>query len=168
MRMRVAILLPVLHLTFLTSAQPLPLGSNPPPLAFPHFPSRQHTFIWRNWNLVDTDHLAKVLETTPQNVRALGASLGLPPEQAPPPSYRARLYLSIIRRNWHVLPYDQLLALLDLTPPQLAQILREDDFLWIKLGSLKPKCEKLTCAPPDPAALDRCDRIAKLIRENFP
>jgi hypothetical protein len=150
------------------SAADLPVGPNPPALDFPHFPSRLHAFVWRNWNLVETARLAKVLETTPDNVRTLAGSMRLPPEQPVPPLYRDRLYLSIIRRNWHLLPYDQLLVLLDMTADQLAHTLREDDFLWIKLGSLKPRCEKLVYAPPDAAAEARCRDIARLIRENFP
>src|SRR4051794_14525037 len=109
----------------------LPVGAAPAALEFSHFPTRVHAFVWRNWNLVETERLATVLETSADNVRALAASMGLPAEQRPPAAYRARLYLSIIRRNWHLLPYDQLLTLLDMTPAQLAQILREDDFFFI-------------------------------------
>src|SRR3954447_19617535 len=98
-----------------TAQAPLPAGPTPPALDFPHFPTRLHTFVWRNWNLVDTARLAKTLDTSPEHVRALAASMGLPPEVAPPDFYRARLYLSVIRRNWHLLPYDQLLTLLDVT-----------------------------------------------------
>src|SRR5438105_14337243 len=164
--MRVAILLPVLHLTILASAQPLPTGASPPALAFPHFPSRQHAFIWRNWNLVDTVHLANVLETTPQNVRALAASLGLPAEP-PPPAYRARLYLTIIRRNWHLLPYDQLLELLEMTSEQLAYTLREDDFLWIKLGGLKPTCDRLVYVAPTEVTKRREAEIKRIVTDAF-
>jgi hypothetical protein len=41
------------------------------------------------------------------------------------------------------LPYAQLLTLLDKTPERLAFTLREDEFLWITLGSLKPRCEPI-------------------------
>ncbi|MDB5321870.1 MAG: hypothetical protein JWN40_3501 [Phycisphaerales bacterium] len=167
--MRCTLLLFVLIISSSAIAQPpvLPTGAHPPALEFPHFPSRLHAFIWRNWNLVETDRLAKVLETSAENVRALAASMGLPAEQPPPPAYRARLYLSIIRRNWHLLPYEQLLTLLDMTAAQLAQILREDDFFFIKLGLLKPNCAKLAYAAPDDAAIARAAEIAKLIQEHF-
>jgi hypothetical protein len=145
----------------------LPTGANPPALDTPHFPSRLHAFVWRNWNLVPTDRLAKVLDTSADNVRALAGSMGLPIEVTPPPAYRARLYLSIIRRNWHLLPYEQLLTLLDMTPAQLGQILREDDFFWIKLGQLKPNCPKLIYAPPDEIARARSEEIAQLIHREF-
>src|SRR3954471_22299854 len=138
------VLLAVIGTIGACAAEPvLPLGGAPPALEFPHFPSRVHAFVWRNWHLVETERLAAVLETSAENVRALAASMGLPAEQRPPAAYRARLYLSIIRRNWHLLPYDQLLTLLDMTPAQLAQILREDDFFFIKLGLLKPACARL-------------------------
>ncbi|MDB5300948.1 MAG: hypothetical protein JWO87_2611 [Phycisphaerales bacterium] len=145
----------------------LPVGSNPPALEFPHFPDRLHAFVWRNWNVVATERLAKVLETSPENVRNLADTMGLPPEQAVPAIYKSRLYLTVIRRNWHLLPYDQLLQLLDMSPEQLAITLREDDFLWIKLGSLKPRCAKLVYAHPDENARRREAEIRNIVREVF-
>ncbi len=94
--------------------------------------------------------------------------MGLP---EPPPitsDQQRRSYLTVIKRNWHLLPYEQLLALLDWTPDQLAYTLREDDFLFIKLGNLKPACEPLKFAPPTTAARNRAKEIARLIREEFP
>jgi len=146
---------------------PLPMGSAPAPVEVGHFPDRLHAFVWRNWNVVQTTRLAKVLETSPENVQALAASMGLASEQAVPEQYRNRLYLSVIRRNWHLLPYDQLLTLLDMSADQLAYTLREDDFLWIKLGGLKPRCERLTYAPPSPDARQREAEIRSLVGEEF-
>ena len=60
-----------------------------------------------------------------------------------PRTRQRRSYLTVIRRNWHLLPYDQLLVLLGWSAEELAYALREDDFLFIKLGSLKPHCEPL-------------------------
>ena len=73
----------------------------------------------------------------------MAESMGLPPALPIPPEQKLRGYITLLRRNWHLLPYDQLLVLLDMTPEQLAYALREDDFLWVKLGSLKPRCEPL-------------------------
>src|SRR5215208_3883454 len=112
--MRRIILLALLTLPALAQ-EPLPTGPTPAALEFPHFPSRVHSFVWRNWNLVETDRLAKVLGTSVENVRTLAADMGLPAERAVPPEFRSRLYLSVIRRNWHLLPYDQLLTVLDWT-----------------------------------------------------
>ncbi len=74
----------------------------------------------------------------------------------------------MIRRNWHLLPYEQLLKLLDWTPEHLAFILREDDVLYIKLGSHKPKCEPLQYKSPDTSMQHREREIAQIVREEFP
>ena len=145
----------------------LPAGSAPAALEFAHFPDRVHAFIWRNWNLVPTDRLARVLETGAAEVRGVAASMGLPAEEPIPPAHAARLHITIIRRNWHLLPYDQLLLLLDWTPDRLAEALREDDFLWIKLGSLKPACPRLLYAAPDDAAKRRAAEIRAIVAARF-
>ncbi len=81
---------------------------------------------------------------------------------------RARSYITVIKRNWHLLPYEQLLELLGWTAEQLAYTLREDDFLFVKLGNLKPRCETLRYQTPEQNAL-RWERvIARVIREEFP
>lgn len=142
----------------------LPVGAHPPALSFDHFPSRVHAFVWRNWNLVPAGRLAAVMGTSAQKVRQVAQAMGLPGEAEPPAMYKTRLYLTIIRRNWHLLPYDQLLELLEIKSEQLAYILREDDFFFIKLGSLKPRCERLTWVEPDDAARERCAAIAGIAR----
>ena len=55
----------------------LPEGNAPAALTFPHFPDRQHAFVWRNWELVEPARLAAVLGTSEENVTALAASMGL-------------------------------------------------------------------------------------------
>lgn len=149
------------------SAEALPRGSAPPALEFDHFPDRLHAFVWRNWELVSLERMARVLETTPANVRSIGRSMGLPPHVRPPAEYQQRGYISIIRRNWHILPYEQLLTLLDWEAGKLAFALREDDFLWIKLGSLKPSCPILRYAEPDASARKRCAEIKALVLAHF-
>src|SRR6267142_3108110 len=94
----------------------LPVGSSPPALKFDHFPARVHAFVFRNWNLVETERLAKILGTTPEKVRKMAGGMGLPAEEAIPGMYKSRLYLSLIRRNWHLLPYEQLMDLVEMTP----------------------------------------------------
>ena len=61
--------------------------------------------------------------------------MGLRPPRAITPEQLSRSYITIIRRNWHLLPYDQLLTLLGWTGEKLAYTLREDDFLYVKLGN---------------------------------
>jgi hypothetical protein len=145
----------------------LPMGSAPAPIASPYFPDRVHEFVWRNWNAVATTKLADVIGATPQQISAIAESMGLPAAGAIPPEMKTRGYITLIRRNWHLLPYDQLLQLLEMTPEQLAFTLREDDFLWVKLGRLKPKCEPLRYAPPDEAAQRRAKEIRQVLEKDF-
>ena len=145
----------------------LPHGPAPAPIATRHFPDRLHEFVWRNWNLASPDKLAKLLGASAADITAMADSMGLPPAAAVPLQQKSRGYITLIRRNWHLLPYDQLLELLEMTPEQLAFSLREDDFLWIKVGSLKPKCERLRYVAPDAAARERAARIKQVVVEEF-
>lgn len=133
----------------------LPEGDAPRALSAACFPDRLHEFVWRNWNVVEPSRLAKVLGTSEGNVAAIAASMGLPPAAAIPPEMKTRGYISVLRRPWLLLPYSQLLEMLEMTPERLDFSLREEDFLWIKLGKLKPKCEPLHYSPPDDAARRR-------------
>jgi hypothetical protein len=145
----------------------LPKGAAPKPVPLPHFPSRLHAYVWRNWQLVPADRLASVVGATRSDILSLGMGMGLgkPPEITR--DQQRRSYLTVIRRNWHLLPYDQLLSLLGWTPEQMAYTLREDDFFYIKLGSLKPRCEPLRWAPSDAATRQREQEMSSIVRERF-
>ena len=144
----------------------LPEGNAPAALDFAHFPTRQHALVWRNWGLVEPAVLAKVLGTSEGNVVALAASMGLRPRPVRP-EWRTRGYITLVRRNWHLLPYDQLLVLLDMPAERMEHLLREDDFLFVKLGNHKPKCEPLGYAAPDAKAASRAAEVRRLVEERF-
>ncbi len=129
----------------------------------PHFPDRLHTFIWRNWSVVEAQRLAEVLDTPVENVTKIARSMGLPEQGTILPEWKDDGYITILRRNWHLLPYEQLLVLLDKTPEELNYCLREDDFLFIKLGSIKPYCEPLKYTEPDEKARARAAEIKKIV-----
>jgi len=157
----------ILSLALSVFADSLPPTDPRPPVAFEHFPDRLHAFVWRNWEMVSLERMADVLDTTPEKVRDIGLAMGLPPHRTPPAEYPQRGYITIIRRNWHLLPYEQLIELLDWDADKLAFALREDDFLWIKLGSFKPSCPPLRYAEPNEATARRCERIRELVTSNF-
>jgi hypothetical protein len=77
-----------------------------------------------------------------------------------------RTAITIIRRNWHLLPYEQLLELLGWSADELAYTLQEDDFLWVKLGRLKPACAPIRW---DPAAVSdpRTEQVRATVRQEF-
>lgn len=145
----------------------LPEGGAPPPLVAPHFPDRVHEFVWRNWNLVEPAKLAKLVGASVQDITTLAESMGLPPTVEIPAEMKSRGYITLIRRNWHLLPYEQLLELVEMTPEQLAFSLREDDFLWMKLGAVKPKCEPLHYSAPDDAAKCRAAEIRQVVQKDL-
>ncbi len=145
----------------------LPHGNAPEPVVNQHFPDAVHAFVWRNWSAVEPEKLAQILGTSVENVTSLAVSMGLPEDAAVSPDLMRRGYATLIRRNWHLLPYEQLLELVEMTPERLAFILREEDFLWIKLGRLKPACEPLRYQPPDDAAKSRAGEIRRVVEELF-
>ncbi len=114
-------------------------GQTPETLS--HFPNRTAAFIWRNWNWVPLEDMAETLQVGSEKVCSYAEAMGLPPYQVPTWD-RDSVYITVLRRNWSLLPYEQLLVLLHLTPEELAKRLREDDFLSVKLGA-KPLCEQL-------------------------
>lgn len=126
----------------------LPLGGVLPEMALPHFPARWQAVLWRNWGLVTPSRLASVLKTTPENLARAAVALGLG-EAASESTERlwlTRGYITLIRQNWHLLPYAQLLTLLGWSANRLAYALKEDDFLWNKLGRSKPQTAPVTWA----------------------
>jgi len=152
-----------------TAQVPLPgEGTGPVALTFDHFPSRLHTFVWRNWPLVQSERLAAVLGTTAENVEKVARSMGLPPQGEISPYWQSsRGYITVLKRNWHLLPYDQLVELLGTDREELAYSLREDDFLFIKLGSLKPQCEPLKYAEPTTEQNRLATQIARWVKREL-
>lgn len=145
----------------------LPVGDAPEPVESRHFPDRVHEFIWRNWNAVEPAKLARIIEATEQDVLDIAETMGLPAPSGDAETMLKRGYLTLIRRNWHLLPYEQMLELLEMTPERLDHMLREEDFLWVKLGRRKPACAPLGFAPPDDAARKRASEIREVVEEAF-
>src|SRR5436189_1143648 len=90
----------------------LPVGSAPAPVTARHFPDRLHAYIWRNWSLVPMARLAQVVGAKPSEIVAIGRAMGLSEPLAISAMQQRRSYLTVLRRNWHLLPYPQLLQLL--------------------------------------------------------
>ncbi len=107
-------------------------------LQFEHFPTPTQCMIYRNWELVAPQRIAKVLGITEARVNALASDMGLSVPARVHGDFLKNGYVTLTRANWHLLPYEQLCTLLDITPAKLSYLLAEDDFLDIKLGSIKP------------------------------
>lgn len=156
-----------LGLQSMTLAADLPAVSDRLPVPIPHYPDTTHAVVWRNWQLVEPTRLAAVLGTTADKVADLAESMGLPREVNVPREMRERGYITLVRRNWHLLPYDQLLQLLDMTAEDLAFRLREDDFLYHKLGAFKPRCEPVKYREPNSESRRRAAEIRAIVFDQF-
>lgn len=136
----------------------------PPPIPEPHFPSRLYQFVWRNWELANTNRMAEVVHARAADILALGASTGLPRKPVLTPDQLRRIYITVIRQNWHLLPEAQIVQLLGWTPERFAFTLKEDDFLGIKLGP-KPECAALVFAASSATDIARAAQVRRTVQE---
>lgn len=139
-------------------------GGRKEAIDYDYFPHRQYTFVWRNWAVVPKQKIAEILSTSVENVESLATSMGLPATQNVEQEWATTQgYITVLRRNWHLLPYEQLTQLLNMTDEELKFRLIEDDFLFTKLGKIKPYCEPLHYKEPTAAMRNRASQIAKEI-----
>ncbi len=133
----------------------------------PHFPSRLYQFVWRNWELANADRMAEVVHASPREILELGESMGLPPKPQLSEDQLRRIYVTAIRQNWHLLPERQIVQLLGWTVERLRFTLKEDDFLDVKLGRNKPRCDDLRYSAPTQAEKLAASRIRETVRTMF-
>lgn len=131
-------------------------------LPTPHFPTKHQAFIFRAAEYVPMEKIARVLGTTEENVHAAADEMGLP-EYDPGDLWLKKGYITIIRRMWHILPYEQLLDLLETDAETFAVTLREDDFLDVKLGA-KPACEPVAWRELTVEERIRTQEIARIMK----
>lgn len=132
-----------------------------------HFPSRMQEFIFRNWEMVDKERLALVLGTSTEKVEQEAIRMGLG-EQGDTKVWAEKGYITIIRANWHLLPYEQLIQLLGWSEEKLAHILKEEDFLDIKLGTFtpfKPKSDKISYCELTEEQKQKTEKIKAAMQE---
>lgn len=145
---------------------PAPVDREPVPSAF--FNDRLHAYIWTNWSVVPTSRIAETIGAKEADIIAIGNRMGLPEPPQITEEESEQIHCTIIRRNWHILPYEQIIKLLNWDKQRLAYTLREDDFLFAKLGSFKPKCQPLTYQEPDEKTVQYELQIGELLHKLFP
>ncbi len=131
-----------------------------------YFPSRLHQFVWRNWELANLDAMARVVGASSQQLNAIGTSMGLPAKRRLSDDYLKRIYITVIRQNWFLLPEEQIIELLGWTDKRFRFTLKEDDFLDVKLGA-KPACAWLSYHSPTDAENRRAAEIRALLMQWF-
>jgi len=122
-------------------------------LDLPHFPTKYQAVIFRLWEMIPCEKIARVIEAEEEQVRMAAKDMGLG-EQKNTQEWQIRGYISILKAVWNLLPYEQIFILLDWDEERLAYVLKEDDFLGTKLG------EKCDCEFVRYRALNREEEIA--------
>jgi hypothetical protein len=108
--------------------------------------------------------MAAVVGARPSAILALGSSMGLRTKPTLTADQLRRIYITVIRQNWHLLPEEQIIQLLGWSRQRFEFTLKEDDFLSVKLGP-KPLCETLRAFQPDAAQRAQAARIRRVVRE---
>ena len=109
-------------------------------------PTAWQTVIFRNYGYVCTERIAHVLSCSPETVRFEAERMGLV-DRGYAEDFEKSGYITIIRNNWFLLPYGQLMTLLDMNEARLDFVLEKDDFLAVKLGNFKPECPAVSYVP---------------------
>ena len=147
----------------------LPSTSEQAALECPWFPSQMHAFVWRNWTLVPCERIAQLLQTSTTQIEQVALSMGLEKQGNIDTTWlSSKGYITVLRRNWHLLPYEQILQLLRMSEGQLAWRLIDDDYLYVKMGSVKPLCKKLIYHTPTTEENRKAALISRWVRELQP
>ena len=107
-----------------------------PAIDYSYFPSRLHSFVFRNWTCVPVGRLAQTVGATEEQIRSVASMMGLPEQGKVEGAWKDKGYITVLRRNWHMLDYPQLLVLLGMSAEELEFKLIADDFLYINLTFL--------------------------------
>ena len=135
-------------------------------IKFDYFPTKFQAVIFKNWDIVPKERIALCLKAEVSDVEKQARKMGLK-EQGNVEEWLKKGYISIIKVNWHLLSYDQLLILLGWSREKLSFTLKEEDFLDIKLGGEKPRCDEIIYRELNSEEEKRTEEIKALISENF-
>lgn len=134
-----------------------------------HFPTKFQALVFRLWECVPAKRLAEVLKTDENTVEQLAADMGLG-KQKWLDDWMTRGYISILRHAWNILPYSQLCQLLDWSEERLDYILKEDDFLGIKLAGwnlTRTDCSEVVYRPLTDEEKKRTAEIKNVIEKEI-
>lgn len=124
-------------------------------------PTAWQTVIFRNYGYVPTERIAKALDCDVETVRTEAARLGLA-DHGYYKSFAHSGHITILRNNWYLLPYEQIMTLLNIDEQSLDFMLEREDFLGEKLGAYKPLCERVIYSPLTEEQIKISERARKL------
>ena len=127
-----------------------------------NFPTKWQAVIFRNYGLVSVDKIAKTLGCSAEIIEKEAARLGLSGVKYDE-NWEKRGYITLIRNNWFLLPYAQIMTLLDITEEKLEFYLEKEDFLSVKLGNYKPECAEVQYLPLTDEEMQKTAFIADMV-----
>ena len=127
-----------------------------------NFPTRWQAVLYCNIDMLPIPKIAKVLGTDEDTLLREAERLGIADVKYDP-NWEKQGYLTIIRSNWFLLPTSQLTELLECSEEELFFILRDEDFLIVKLGYKKPVCEPVYYSPLTEKELSETEEAKRLI-----
>ena len=107
------------------------------------FPDVLSAYVFRNWGLVPKRVLAETIGALETDLVTIATEMGLEPDPKVSPRWRDMGYVTVLRRNWHLVPYSQLMRLVGKSRREMRYSIVEDDCLGTKLGMPKPNCPRL-------------------------
>lgn len=126
------------------------------------FPTRWQTVLFRNYGYVPSGTLAAVLFCSVETIEREAGKMGIK-QVLYDEKWLKNGYITIIRNNWYLLPYEQIIILLHCDYDRLAFLLKEEDFLSVKLGNFKPYCEEVHYTPLTAAQERKTRQLAAVI-----
>ena len=126
------------------------------------FPALWQAVLYRNYGFVAKERLAEVLGTDVKTVEAEAERLELG-NIVYNSQWIKSGYITIIKNNWFLLNYEQLMQLLGWEEEKLDYVIKEEDFLYVKLGNFKPYCERVQYYPLDEAEKAETKKIAAIL-----
>ncbi|MBR7132309.1 MAG: hypothetical protein IKD04_02130 [Clostridia bacterium] len=134
----------------------------------PYFPNRMYMAIFRLWDTVTAERLAYGLDLPLEVVLKAAEDMGLPEQrQTQLEKWPERGRITTIKNAWHILPYEQLLKVLDMSEAELAAALKDEDFLDAKLGNFKPFCKPIRQEELSAEQRENLSWIKGIVKSNF-
>lgn len=133
------------------------------PDLIPHFPTRWQAVVFRNYGIVPVSRIAAVLSASEEDIREAACMMGLE-DLRDGKDFRTDAYLTVLRSNWHLLNYKQLMELMEIDEKKLNAYLYEDDFCSVKLGD-KPILDDVVYAPLSREEMEKTQKIGKSIQK---
>lgn len=132
-----------------------------------YFPSRLHAAIFRNWDIVPHERLAKVLGANISTIEKVGKKLGLTKTKSLRPEEVTRNVEIVLRRNWPLFPRNQIEGLLNFSPAQFDDFLSKEIFLRALLASPPPGLTPLKFEEPTAETEARVKWFSEKAKKHF-